>query len=293
MIQAILITAYKDIEHLKKIVGFFDNDFKFYIHIDVKSEISADQINYLASVANVAYIEKKWSINWGSFNHLKAILYLTNLALQNRNVHYLHLISGQDFPVKKLSDFKSFFNLLNKNSYIDCLKIEDIGWSGNNGLDRIQYYNFHNWLDTKNLKSRSILNKFSVIQKKIGLKRKLAFSQKELYGGSTWWSLPRETANYVVQFSKQHRRVLNKFRHTLCSEEFYFQSVLKNSSNSFQLDKSNLRYIDWNARNGSNPSFLDLEDYQAIKSSDAFFARKFHEHISKSLLNKILEENTA
>ena len=40
MKQGILITAYKNVIHLKKLINFFNDDFCFYIHIDKKTETS-------------------------------------------------------------------------------------------------------------------------------------------------------------------------------------------------------------------------------------------------------------
>lgn len=37
MKHAILLLWHKDIEQLKNLIGLFDEDFKFYIHIDKKA----------------------------------------------------------------------------------------------------------------------------------------------------------------------------------------------------------------------------------------------------------------
>lgn len=51
----------------------------------------------------------------------------------------------------------------------------------------------------------------------------------------------------------------------------------------------NLRYTDWTRRNGSRPAYLDMTDYDKIKESEAFFARKFDSDISKELYQRLHE----
>ncbi len=77
------------------------------------------------------------------------------------------------------------------------------------------------------------------------------------------------------------------FKYTLCAEEFYFQTILVNSMFKNDIKNDTLRYIDWKFRNGSNPAFLDKTDFDKIKKSNVFFARKFDYKISEDLLKTI------
>ena len=105
MKQAILITAYKNYHHLEEIIQCFDVNFEIYIHLDKKSKISKEELARLKGYNIVKSIAQKYSVNWGGFNHLKSILYLTEKALQSQDNHYFHLITGHDFPIKKGSYF--------------------------------------------------------------------------------------------------------------------------------------------------------------------------------------------
>ena len=97
MKQAILITAYKNYNHLEEIINFFDENFELYIHIDKKSKISETELINLNKYENVKLVSQKFNVNWGGLNHLKCILYLCEQALKNPNIYYLHLISGSDY----------------------------------------------------------------------------------------------------------------------------------------------------------------------------------------------------
>ena len=108
-----------------------------------------------------------------------------------------------------------------------------------------------------------------------------------LYGGSTYWSLSRGALEYVTDFSQNNKLILNRFKFTLCAEEFYFQTVLLNSAFADSIINNNLRYIDWIARNGNNPAILDESDYEKLISSKALFARRIEAPTSKLLMSKL------
>ena len=54
-----------------------------------------------------------------------------------------------------------------------------------------------------------------------------------------------------------------------------------------KLANDNLRYIDWNSRNGSSPVILDESDFSNLISSDKLFARKFENPISAGIVAKL------
>lgn len=287
MPQAILITAYKNYYHLEEIVKFFDDDFEVYIHIDKKSIISQVELNQLENYSQVKLIVQKYKVNWGGINHLKSILYLTEKALKNPQNFYFHLISGHDFPIKKLAEFKAFFDENRTLEFINYFDVPKQGWANNGGMDRIEYYNLNDVFDAKVPKQNGLIRRFLAIQKRYSFKRRITSKMPKLYGGSTWWSLSRACVEYVINYTNNNKFVLNRFKHTLCSEEFYFQTVIMNSPFANNVKNNSLRFIDWIARNGNNPAILDETDYEKIIKSDAFFARKFEYPLSVGLLNKI------
>ncbi|MBF4492878.1 hypothetical protein IR010_10030 [Flavobacterium sp. MR2016-29] len=284
--QAVLITAYKNYNHLEEIINSFDVNFELFIHIDKKSNISDIELANLRKYEIVKLVEQKYKVNWGGFNHLKSILYLTQEAFKNKEMAYFHLISGHDFPIKKSDYFLDFF----KNTdveYITYGNVPTIGAADNGNMDRIEYYNFYDLLNAKNSKENAKIRRLVRIQKRLGIKRKIASTMPKLYCGSTWWSLSRDCVSYVIDFTKNNKSVLNRFKHTLCSEEFYFQTVIMNSPFAKKAANNNLRHIDWIARNGNNPAVLDETDYDKLVQTDAFFARKFEYPMSIGLLEKI------
>lgn len=108
MKHAILLLWHKDIEQLKNLIKLFDEDFKFYIHIDKKSIITKEEIGRLKNNQQIAEVYQKYRINWGGFNILKAELLLLQEIVRDNSIGYIHFMSGQDYPIKKLDGIKSF-----------------------------------------------------------------------------------------------------------------------------------------------------------------------------------------
>jgi len=289
MKQAILITAYKNYHHLEEIIQCFDANFELYIHLDKKSKISNEELVRLRKYEIVKVLEQKYTVHWGGFHHLKSILYLSRQALKNPENQYFHLITGHDFPIKSKAYFVDFFDKNRNAEFITFFDFPDAssGWPGNNGMDRIEYYNFHDLWDFKIHRQYEKITLAIRIQKRLGFKRTISAKMPKLYGGSTYWSLSRECLEYVMEFTQKSKFVLNRFKHTFCAEEFYFQTVIMNSHFASKVINDNLRYIDWVARNGNNPAVLDETDIEKLKESQAVFARKFDYPQSIGLLKTI------
>jgi hypothetical protein len=148
----------------------------------------------------------------------------------------------------------------------------------NGGMDRIEYYQPYEIFDYKKNIGKIIIKIFVKIQMMFKIKRKIQFDiSGKLYGGSTYWSLTRDSLQYVINFTDNNKKLEKSMGFTFCLEEIYFQTILMNSEYSNNIINDNLRYIDWDSGRGGYPAFLDYTDYDKIKSSNKIFARKFHE----------------
>lgn len=277
--QAILISAYKDQDYLKRLVNFFDNkDFKIFVHIDKKSKIDSEEIKISKNV----YVYKKFVVSWGSLNHLRAILFLMQKALKKeKKISFFHIISGADIPVKKINDFNKFENC--QKIYMEHTSVASLNSDVINR--RYQYGNRLPGMDPRK-RSVRLINKFYEITHKpktnIG-----EFQSNQLYKGLIWLSVPRNAAEYVIDYEKKHN-LLHIMKYITVPEEFFFQTILENSPFKENIMSNNLVYNDWSKpRNGSLPAILDETDYEKIITGPYFFARKIDSSISNKLIIKI------
>jgi len=279
--QAILITAYKNVNQINDIINFLGKDFNFYIHIDKKSTMDISKIRDSKNI----HVCNEYIVNWGSFNHLKAILLLSKIALKNKKNKYFHLITGQDFPVKPKEYF--FYDLDISKDYLQYFKLPIKQWNDGGGIYRFEHYNFFEYFDYKKVTGKLIITFIKDLQKILRIKRKLTIKNffNVLYGGGTYWSLTRNSLQYVLDFGDKNPEILNSLQFTFCAEELYFQSVLLNSNLHENIVNDNLRYVDWTSGRGGYPAFLDETDYEKIIDTKILFARKFHEISSNGLKN--------
>jgi len=283
MTQAILITAYKNVEQVIQIIDYFDNRFEFYIHFDKRSALDLSPLQRIKD-KNVS-VYNTYPVYWGGVNHLKAILLLAGEALENSENALFHLITGEDFPCKPVSCFCE--NVDCTKDYIDVFPMPYPIWPGNGGMDRLDYYNFYDLFNAK--KIDKIIHGLVRLQKLFKIKRNYSAGFPKLYGGSTYWSLSRNTMQYLLEYTRSNKAFLDRINYTFCPEEFYFQTIIMDSPFASNVIDDNLRYIDWVSGRGGKPAFLDESDYEKIKSSNKLFARKFHETGSKRLKQLLIE----
>ena len=292
MKQALLITAYKNPEHLNNLIDVFENDdnFSVYIHIDNKGTFTKEDIERLRSIRIVKYISTKYRVQWGSINHLKAFLLLCKEAVKESGVEYIHTITGHDYPIKSAAEITRFMEEHKGTLFMNADKLPFDGWIGG-GLDRIIYYYPHDLINVRVPRNYKIKERIIEFQQKYKLERNFPKSfPSELYGGLVYWSIPTDAVQYILDFNKKNGSYLRRFRLTYCSEEIYFQSIIMNSPFREQVNKNNLRFMVWEKRNGNNPANLDESDFENIESSDALFARKFELPVSLGLYQKIKDK---
>lgn len=282
--QSFVVTAYKDFENLSRIVKRLSPDFNIFIHVDSSStSITDEDIKQLNSMANV-YVEKRLEISWGSYKHLLAILSLSRRALSFTSAKgYIHLISGQDIPIRSNKEFLSFFDN-NTSIYMDCRTLDEME---PHQLKMFQIKN-HFWKYNYWNKCVHLLRDIDTwFQRKFIFLNDNFGGVKNVAQGLVWMSLPCDAARYVLDYLESHPAFLKDIFCAQIPEEFVFQTVLVNSPFKENINQNNLRYADWSRRNGSLPAYLDLSDLNKIVNSECFFARKIDSKIAKELLKQL------
>lgn len=268
---------------LSRLVGRFDRDFfKIYVHIDKRSSIRSDQIDDLRQLG--ATVLQRYAIRWGTITHLYAILDLLRLVVDWGGADYVHLISGQSYPLggpAKFAErydgriFMNFNNLNQESGDIqDRYRLRNLFYlvqSGPPGSGRL-----HLVLDWPS----------RFIQKRLGIRRTRFGPFSTIYKGIMWMSFPAAAAAELIE-DPASAAFLKAIRTTYLPEEIFFQTYFLNSRLRETVVNDDLRYVDWRKRNGGIPAFLDASDFEPILESEALFARKMSSDISGELLDQI------
>jgi len=282
--HAVCITAYKDYPQLVRLVRRLDPMFfRIYVHLDKrKSAFSDDQVEELRALG--CEVHKKFGIWWGSFSHLQAIMFLMKRAVEQGGVDYVHVISGQDYPLCGPEEFK---RRCDGRIFIEYTLLDE---EPEHVLWRYRTYNPFfflqgAWKVTKRL--YGYLNPISRwVQKRFEINR-LRFGQfTTIYKGRVWCSLPVAAAARLIQ-DKMARDYLKAVRTAFVPEEIFIQTYFLHSDLRHLVVNDHLRYTDWTERNGSRPAFLDETDAEVLSHSTALFARKMDSKIASKLLDII------
>jgi len=276
---AILILAHNNENRLKELINSLKNDFRIFLHLDARCNISTQTFDNEKNVTAI----KKHKIYWGSPSIVYATLDLLRLAVESGSDYFM-LISGNDLPIRTCRSIVEEIERNPERNCIDYAPMPRPDWPFAGGLDRLRLF----WSPNKEKEEKSLSSLFWGIirnfQKITGLRRRL-FPLK-YFGGSEWFNISRETAQYVLDFTDNNPKFLNQFAHTLIADEIYFQTVIMNSPFASKVVNDDKRYIDW-ASGPERPRILRMEDLDKIKASGDFFARKTDEKVDADIIKEL------
>ena len=258
-----IITAYRDYAALRRSVGALAKYALCFVHVDAKCPITEEQTRALDAMENVRAI-RKYAVNWGSIDHLRALLDLCRMALEDARVTHLHLISGQDFPTMPHEQFEAFF------ARDDRVHIEMLRLAEHPELDH-RYRHFHamhliNYRDPDD-RVQTLVGRIDRFQDMLHVRRGLELT----YKGFVWCSLPREAARYAL-YSRPAKRLLRRLTWTYIPEDFFFQNALADAG--FTIEENNLRFSIWDEPERGLPALLTEADLPRIDACRCAFARK-------------------
>ncbi len=284
---AILMLIHNNNEQVRQLIKHLSQDFDLHVHIDKKSKFTE-----LPYTAQNEYYYKKYRIYWGSYNVIKAELFLLKKASLKQYDRYI-IISGSDIPIKSNREICNFF-IDNNKEYITYAKMPTFFWD-DGGMGRIDYFhcNHVRRIDGSLLAHRISRVKKKILNKSINLfmkKLKITRSHKyPFYGGDSWINLTYNCVEQIIGFLKRNKAFLWRFKYTSCADEIFFQTLILNHIKNVEVENNSLRFIDWtpNPDNPGSPQTITSAHYSKILSSDALFARKFDQKVDSEIIEKV------
>lgn len=251
------------------------------VHVDAKAQSCFETLqSQFKENSRVEFIKPRYKVFWGSYQQIQATYALLQAAEKSKS-DYAVLLSGQDFPIKPISEFIDFLKSANYKNFVVNFALPDRQWEGG-GLQRLQYFHFdsekHPWLIRK---FTAVIHR---VQNLLGYKRSIS---EGLYGGSNWFNLNAHAIKAVCNYVESNRHFLKQFKYSRCADEIFLQSVLARVTDISTFENADLRMIDWS----SGPEFPHIwrgEDYERLVSAEhKFFARKFDASIDQEILTKL------
>lgn len=290
MKHAYLIMAHNNFEQLNRLITLLDDkDNDIFIHIDKKSNILLENMNFDLKFSKV-YLYSRYKIYWGDYSMVEAEMFLFEKA-SKIGYDYYHLLSGLDLPIKSIKHIKNFFYENRGKEFVICDKV----FSKQSQVKRRAKYYYHLQKYRKNSNKFisiiiNFLNKVDIVLQMFVRVDRLKFENIELMAGSQWVSITHE---FVLYLLKQKELIAKLFMYTNCSDELFIQTILYNSDfkNKLYVNSSerydNMRKILWEKNNSGSPYVWRSDDFNELINSESLFARKFDTKIDDKIINLI------
>jgi len=293
---AYIISAYKDAPHLARLIKRLSHDADFYVHIDLKADITPFQ---KVLGGKVTFVPRHW-VSWGGWEQVE---YQKELlaAVIHSGISYTHVVclSGQDYPLWSDEEIHRYFDEHKDTEFIAAMNLS----RSNNRKQRskIELYHFFRDLKWNNL---WLKNKLIVASR--SLMKLLPFRKKsilqigddlkaEVYFGSDYWALTLPCAHHVYNtLCKDYTHLKSYFKTSFVPSELCVQTIVFNSpfashallhteeyGGLFTLTP--LHYIMY----GKEIKTMTLEDLPALRQSGKMFCRKVVSGASDSLVKAI------
>ena len=202
------------------------------------------------------------------------------------------LCSGQDFPIRPSDEIEQYLSSNLEANFLDLAASKNHPVNGrfNRGFEK-RYEIFHpQWLINKRRGIKKYLWMLYVLITG-GTNRTYKIFERttpngiKMYFGSQWWCLNSKTIKWIIEYVDNHPELEKFFKYTICSDEFFFQSLVMNSPYKDSIHE-NLVYLDWSEGKGS-PKTLTLEDWPKMMKSNKLLARKIDATGQKELYERL------
>jgi len=253
-----------------------------FVHIDKRTYENVNE--KIVRSPNVTVLQRSIVCEWGDISQIDAtILLLREAVASNNEYDYVCLRSGQDLLVKE--GFKEF---LLKNQGKIFMKIrkmnrKKMGFMKMNWpkVTRKRYTTAH----PIRIYRRLILSLYS---RGINISPNSNHFPLEytFYNGSQWFTIPFETAKYIIKFLDKNEWYYKFFENTLVPDEWFFHTLLMNSHFKHDVVNDNLMFFKWGEKlsERNSPQELTAKDIPFIENSNRYFARKFDENVDQSVI---------
>ena len=247
-----------------------------FVHIDrqVNAAVWHDAVERLSALPRVTFLPRR-RVRWATFDLVEVTL--SGLAAARAaGFVYVTAVTGQDYPIKPVQSFTAFLDANQGCSFLPHFPLGPGPWVDDGGLTRVDHWHFRiggRWV--------SFPNRYIPLPI-----RRTVPSGLTPYGGSAYWCLGPDCADYVLDFVASHPEVSRFFRTTPSPDEVFYQTVLATSPLQSCLVDDDLRFVDWTPGD-PHPKTLTAGDFTQIAAAAGFLARKFDIDVDARVLDLI------
>lgn len=239
------------------------------IHFDAR----ADPVHFAAikealkDNQNVTYAHKRIKCGWGEWSLVQATLFAVESAVDAfpRATHF-YMLSGDCMAIKSAEYTHQFLDD-NDVDFIESFDFFESDWIKIGFKEERLIY--RHWFNERTHKSLFYAS-FN-LQRKLGLTREVP-ADIQVQIGSQWWCLRRRTVEWLLEFSRTRKDVMQFFRTTWIPDETFFQTIVRHVVPDNEIRSRTLTFLLFTDY-GMPVTFYD-DHYDLLVSQDFLFARK-------------------
>jgi hypothetical protein len=258
-------------------------------------------------------------VEWGDFSIVEMNLRCFEWILGHLEFDWLVLLSGQDYPVKPLSEMESFL------SQADCDGLLEPPQLVENRVVRqkkgsilyapvFRYY-YRYWRlpkvrvysrlparvrrSLRRLLGRALPRFQKVVflhplpeglDRRVGIRRlRTPFGRDfRCYKSSQWFTLSRGSVDVLVRTAREKPYLARYYKRTVIPDESFLQTVLLNQP-GWRRGMDNMVFYKWTEMGSGSPDLLTVADLEDLLASGKHFARKFDVDVDAAVLDRLDE----
>lgn len=246
-------------------------DVDCWVHVDRKCDI--DDFRGIAQMRNVYFIEPRIEVTWAGYSLVQAMLNGMRAVLHSfEEYDYVNFLSGQDYPLQPPDRLLHYLCDHNGYEFIGHRPYEET----EQNLERVHRYHFTG----AGLPGRHLLQRVVNI---LLPDRDFPYDFS-IRKGPQWMTLTRAALLYILEFVSENPRYRRYFKWVHAPDEFFFQTILYNSSFCTKMRNQIFHHIDW-SEGKKNPKTFTIEDRECLMTSGQLFARKFDMSVDFQILD--------
>lgn len=272
-----LILAYKNPEQLDKLIDIMSIDeFTFFIHLDRK--IDCKDFEFISKRNNVFFIKNRVEITWGSLSMTNAMIESLKEIIDHDKFDNISIITSQHLPIKTPNEIVEYLEDNKDYQFFKCIPYNPENEWWKICEKRILKYSLIEWKIPGKYKIERIINTL--------LPNRKMPNNYSIAGSPSCYCFTSDCAKYIVKEYKNNTAFIKYFKYVWGSDEFIFSTIIYNSKFKENI-KDCLVYVEFPDKKDGHSKVLQRSDYDKIKKSGKFFARKFDPIIDNVIIEMI------
>jgi len=243
----------------------------------------------LAALGGVERVLPPTPVAWGWTSQLEMLQRCLAHALERVDFAWLVVLSGQDYPIRRLEDSERELHAGGFDAYLETAPVQPPAWSRADADEFARRY-FYRY--------RAIRPPGPVLRRAVSAARPLLTLREMPWGtalglrrrgpgvgvrrGADWLTLSRRAVERLVGASPE---LVRHYRRALMPTESFPHTVL-HATAGLRLSGDTRRFTRWEP-GSPNPAVLTLGDLDAMLASGNDFARKFDPDVDAAVLDAL------